>query len=317
MVRAALTCAALMSAIVYSLPAHATGTLTRTFVSSTGVDSNPCTTAAPCATFAAAYAAVAPNGIVAALDPGKYGPINITTAVTIDGNGWAAITAPSGGRGIQIQAGASDNVILRGITIDGGAGGAYSGILFTMGASLTIVGCAVRNMDGGDGLDVGSNSSSTVTLTVEDSQFIDSGSSPPNNGVSVQANSSGAIKASFVRTAFTGDDIGLLVASDNNAPIDVAVTDSVIANNVIGVQAVGGSTVPANVVLSSDQISGNRAGIVSTGNSGVVWLAQSTVAGNSVNGFQATSNGIIYSFGNNYFANNGANSGSLTGTSTQ
>src|SRR5271168_4654094 len=84
-----------------SLPAQAQ--LTRTFVSSTGNDSNPCTTAAPCATFAHAYAVVAANGIVAALDPGKYGPLTITGPVTIDGNGWAAITATAAGNGITVN----------------------------------------------------------------------------------------------------------------------------------------------------------------------------------------------------------------------
>ena len=76
-------------AVSAAAPAGAS-TLTRTFVSSTGSDANPCTVAQPCATFAAAYSAVAQNGIVAALDPGKYGPLNITGPVTIvrlPGNG--------------------------------------------------------------------------------------------------------------------------------------------------------------------------------------------------------------------------------------
>lgn len=75
-------------ALAVAIPAHAqNGTLTRSFVSSTGVDTNARTIAAPCATFAQAYTKVGVNGIVAALDPGKYGPITITTGVTINGNG--------------------------------------------------------------------------------------------------------------------------------------------------------------------------------------------------------------------------------------
>src|ERR1700733_9511085 len=124
--------AALAVTLVASLPAHAQ--LTRTFVSSSGVDTNPCTIAAPCATFGQAYSLVAPNGIVAALDPGKYGPLTINGPVTIDGNGWASITAPANGYGITIQAGSSDNIILRGITVDGGGGSAIGGINFISGA---------------------------------------------------------------------------------------------------------------------------------------------------------------------------------------
>src|ERR1700733_14289905 len=84
------------TAIVASAPAFAqNGSLTRSFVSSSGADTNPCTITQPCATFAHAYTAVGANGIVAALDPGKYGPLTISGPVTIDGNGWASITAPA------------------------------------------------------------------------------------------------------------------------------------------------------------------------------------------------------------------------------
>src|SRR6202047_3629768 len=92
-----------LAATLPSAPAQAAGSLTRTFVSSTGVDSNPYTIAQPCATFATAYNAVQANGIIAALDPGKYGPITITGPVTVNGNGWAAITAPAEGIGINVS----------------------------------------------------------------------------------------------------------------------------------------------------------------------------------------------------------------------
>src|ERR1700723_2876379 len=103
------------------------GSLTRSFVSASGIDTNPCTITAPCATFAHAYTTIGANGIIAALDPGKYGPMNITGPVTINGNGWAAITAPANGSGITINADSSDNVVLKGLEIDG-AGAAHNGI---------------------------------------------------------------------------------------------------------------------------------------------------------------------------------------------
>ena len=97
---------ALLSAITIaaSAPAQAqNGSLTRSFVSSSGVDTNPCTIAQPCASFAHAYTMVGANGIIAALDPGKYGPLTITGPVTINGNGWSAITATAEGNGITHQ----------------------------------------------------------------------------------------------------------------------------------------------------------------------------------------------------------------------
>ena len=106
-------------AIVASAPAQAqNGSLTRSFVSSAGIDSNSCMITAPCATFAHAYTTIGANGIIAALDPGKYGPITITGPVTINGNGWAAITGLAGGTAISITA-TSGNVTLSGLELDG------------------------------------------------------------------------------------------------------------------------------------------------------------------------------------------------------
>jgi hypothetical protein len=117
----------LMTVIAFAPPAAAAG-LTRTFVSSAGNDSNPCTISQPCSSFAHAYTATAANGIIAALDPGKYGPLSITGPVTVNGNGWAAITAPAAGNGFTITA-VSGNVTLIGLEIDG-AGAGYNGIVF-------------------------------------------------------------------------------------------------------------------------------------------------------------------------------------------
>ena len=139
-----------LAAIFASVSAQAqNGSLTHSFVSSSGVDTNLCTLTAPCASFAQAYTKIGENGIITALDPGKYGPLtNITTGVTINGNGWAAITAPANGTGITINASAGngDSVSLIGLAIDGG-GWAYSGIVFNSGASLTIDNCTVQNLN--------------------------------------------------------------------------------------------------------------------------------------------------------------------------
>src|SRR5580700_3364845 len=118
MTRSILIAAGLaLATIVVGAPAQAqNGTLTRSFVSSAGVDTNACTITAPCASFAQAYTKISANGIIAALDPGKYGPLNIVGPVTVNGNGWAAITGPMGNTAITINA-VSGNVILTGLEI--------------------------------------------------------------------------------------------------------------------------------------------------------------------------------------------------------
>src|SRR5690349_11535622 len=63
------------------LSAHAQAM--RTYVSGTGVDSNPCTFAAPCQTLQAALTKTAPGGEIQSLDSADYGHVTINQAVTI------------------------------------------------------------------------------------------------------------------------------------------------------------------------------------------------------------------------------------------
>src|SRR6202048_4715981 len=65
-----------------SAPAHAQAT--RTWVSGVGDDANPCSRTAPCKTFAGAISKTAPSGEIDCLDPGGFGGITITKAITLN-----------------------------------------------------------------------------------------------------------------------------------------------------------------------------------------------------------------------------------------
>src|SRR6266542_3224029 len=94
------------------LPAHAQAT--RTWVSGVGDDANPCSRTAPCKTFAGAISKTAAGGEIDVLDPGGFGAVTITKAITIDGGGGVmASVLVSGTNGIIIQAGVNDTVVLR------------------------------------------------------------------------------------------------------------------------------------------------------------------------------------------------------------
>src|SRR5437870_12453885 len=60
---------------------------TRTWVSGVGDDANPCSRTAPCKTFAGAISKTATGGVISVLDPGGFGAVTITKAITIDGGG--------------------------------------------------------------------------------------------------------------------------------------------------------------------------------------------------------------------------------------
>src|SRR5207302_4023776 len=122
-----------------SLPAAA---VPRTFVSGLGNDANPGTLTSPKRSFGSALTVTDPGGEIIVLDSAGYGPVTINKAVSIISppGVYAGVTVTSGD-GITVSAGASDVVILRGLTINGAGG--TNGINFTDGAALHVENCVI------------------------------------------------------------------------------------------------------------------------------------------------------------------------------
>ena len=111
---------------------------TRTWVSGVGDDANPCSRIAPCKTFQGAIAKTATGGEIDVLDPGGFGAVTITKAITINGSGGSiAGVLVSGTNGITVNARAADTVILRNLDFEG-LGSGISGILFQGGGTLIV-----------------------------------------------------------------------------------------------------------------------------------------------------------------------------------
>src|SRR5438128_323295 len=88
-----------------ALPSLAAAQATRTWVSGVGDDANPCSRTAPCKTFAGAISKTAAGGEISALDPGGYGAVTITKAITINGDGGqVASILVAGTNGIVVAA---------------------------------------------------------------------------------------------------------------------------------------------------------------------------------------------------------------------
>src|SRR5262245_21620326 len=136
-----------LSCLFFSSIAHAQ--LTRTWVSGVGSDANPCSRTAPCQTFLGAFGKTVPGGEITVLDPGNYGPVNITNAVTINGDGSLAgiLTIPANS-GIVVTAGANDVVRIRGISINGNGVG-FSGIQYISGKRLEVENCSIYDFTTG------------------------------------------------------------------------------------------------------------------------------------------------------------------------
>src|SRR3979411_1949165 len=81
---------------------------TRTWVSGVGDDANPCSRTAPCKTFPGAISKTAAGGEINCLDPGGFGGVTITKAITIACEGVTAGVLVSGTNAIIVNAGPSD-----------------------------------------------------------------------------------------------------------------------------------------------------------------------------------------------------------------
>lgn len=116
---------------------------TRTWVSGVGDDVNPCSRTAPCKTFAGAISKTAASGEINTLDPGGFGAVTITKSITIRSDGVEAGVLVSSGNGIIINAGATDNIVLYGLDINGVGTGA-NGINIANAGSVLISHCTIK-----------------------------------------------------------------------------------------------------------------------------------------------------------------------------
>src|SRR5450432_3013277 len=133
---------ALISANCVAMSTPASAQATRTWVSGVGDDANPCSRTAPCKTFAGAISKTAAGGEIDCLDPGGFGAVTITKAITFDCTGTHGSILVSGTNGINVNAGANDKVIIRGLDLNG-IGTGLDGIRFASGAQLTVEQCFI------------------------------------------------------------------------------------------------------------------------------------------------------------------------------
>jgi hypothetical protein len=297
-----------VAALVAAPPAQAqNGSLTRSFVSSAGSDSNACTITAPCGSFAVAYTKIAANGIIAALDPGKYGPLSIIGPVTVNGNGWAAVTGLSGQNGITVNiSGGTGNVILTGLEIDG-AGAGYNGIAFESGASLTVSNCIVKDFvaangntgNTGNGIWIGPTSGPVVftivnTIALNNAYY----------GIAYFPQSGNATIVGTIDHVFAAHNtVGGIVIETGGSSATVSISNSVVSNNPGNGIYSNGASGAATTTIDNDQISNNASGVVV--NAATVLLSRSVITENSQVGVSNT--GTVDSFQDNRIIANGSN----------
>jgi hypothetical protein len=244
---------------------------TRTWVSGVGDDVNPCSRTAPCKTFAGAISKTAEGGEISVLDPGGFGTITISKAITLEGThggGFASILNTGGiaGVNINITTGTHVNdavVILRSLYIQGASQGisaGTNGIRVFKGQRIFVYDCHIENQS-----TAGINTltlATTSTIFVHDTEFSNVGTAinllstvagqtailqasnitieGSTNGVLVGTNGFGFLANSFLGRCIGGN----ATQAASGATIDIH--NCQLFSNTTAVNALAGSTVRVN-----------------------------------------------------------------------
>ena len=144
------------------VPIAANAQASRTWVSGVGNDGNTCSRSSPCLTFAGAIAQTTAGGEINCLDPGGFGAVTITKALTINCEATLGSVLVSGTNGIVVQAGTNDVVTLKGLEFEGLNAG-LNAVRFLSGKELHMHKFQIRNFTN-SGIDIEPSNSTRVFL---------------------------------------------------------------------------------------------------------------------------------------------------------
>jgi hypothetical protein len=307
MTRASLFIAATVLALGVAAPSAQAQT-SRAWVSGHGSDVLGCgLVTSPCRTPQFAHDhIVSAGGEIDVLDPAGYGSITITKAISIvnDGVGTAGFLAPAQGSAITINAGSTDAIQLRGLTIEG-SGTGYNGIFFGFGGSLTVTDCVVQNFfyDGvniftGNGILV-EPSAGTFTFTITNTIVSNNGFA----GIFYYA-SSGTSNATWVIDHVTATDnkygIDTNTSNASAGSTTVTISNTVVSNNTTDGIYIVDEIAGLTVSIDNASVTGNGDVGIYAANTPQVLLGRSVIVGNNIGIANNTSpSNTFYSYKDN------------------
>jgi hypothetical protein len=275
----------------------------RTFVSTAGSNSNPCTITQPCRNFQAAVNVTALGGEVDALDPGGYGSFTISQPITIEGQGWSYVAPPANAAAITIaDAGNNGNVNIHGVSLNGIGVANSVGIQFNAGGSLTVRDCVIRNF--------ATNGINFATTAPAPSQFFVANTLVSDNGgvgILFQPNFQNPFTGVLDHVTMQNNAAAGLSAVSTGATYNITVNDSVSANNGNGISAsvLGGGGVATIFVRNSTIVNNTGDGLLANGTGATIRVTRATITGNAT-GWAVSSSGVVSSFNDNNILGNTA-----------
>ncbi|HRC86287.1 MAG TPA: right-handed parallel beta-helix repeat-containing protein [Thermoanaerobaculia bacterium] len=294
----------LVFSVVTSSPAQAQAT--RTWVSGVGDDANPCSRTAPCKTLAGAISKTAAGGEISILDPAGVGALTITKSISIVAHSDEAGVLASGTNGIIINAAATDNIVLYGLTFEG-LGTGLNGVRFLAGGSLHIENCTINNFMTGIDFEPSGASELFVTHTV-----VRNNNGASGGGVLIKPGAAGSATFNFQDVQMNNNRFGLRAESNSKGTVRDSVASGNTTNGFLAIVTAGAVEFNLERVTSSFNLG---AGVRSDGLGATVRLSDSTITNNGT-GLQAVNSGALLTFGNNRNTGNGS-PGATTGNLTQ
>ena len=277
---------------------------TRTWVSGVGDDANPCSRTAPCKTFAGAISKTAAKGEISVLDPGGFGALTITKSITVNGDGTLAGILSAGVSGIIINAGATDVVYIRNLSING-AGTGLNGIRWIAGKALHVENCKISGIGNNT---AGNGNGIVVALTATAGNLFVKDTNIQTcaiAGISV-ATTTGFVAGVLDNVRLEGLPTGLIIG--NNA--FVSVRNSVInlsTSTGVNISGTGGATGSFDNVM----INNNPTGI-NVGAGALLNLSSCTLESNTTAISSAAPQANLRSSGNNRLLGNTSDGATLT-----
>ena len=280
--------------------------LFRSYLSSTGNDTNPCTVQAPCRLLPAALSAVKDGGEVWMMDSANFNtaPVLIDKSVSILAiPGALASIVGNGGDAVFINAPGA-KVALRNLKIlnlSGGLNGIH--IWNSSGATVTVENCEVAGFTTGGYAGINVRTSAKVTIvdtTVRDN----------NVGILFDNGAKGAVARA---TAVGNLGGGIQVFHTTGSAVSVTVADSLSSHNSFGFSAWTFTATPGQMTVSRSTAAHNsHSGFHTAGGGSALMVVSGSVASQNGTGFYNISGTLRSLEDNTVFDNTTDTSGTIT-----
>jgi hypothetical protein len=270
-----------------ALPSAASAQQSTSYVSGVGTDFDPCTQAAPCKTFQGAYSKTDAGGEIIALNSGGYGTVAITHAITIRAVNVTGGVLTNSGNGININAAATDDVILDGLEFEG-LNTSGAGVQIFSAHNVVIANSSVRGFATGVRF---TPTSAGTQLTLRDDQVY-------GNTIGVSASPGTAATGTGVliqRSELSGTTCGVALLGSStggatpcgNGPAStpafrVDIKDSTLADDTSTALYVRGGSATASI--NNNRFTGNAVGLSAVDGGRIIDNLYNVFSGNGTNG---------------------------------